>query len=691
MKRMAVAGLVAVSMVLCPLRIEAETRASQSNSDPITIVLERVQPGPDTISFGLPLRRDAVVSTGSIAIAAGGSPLPATIKPLLYHHDANGDRTTLRAVLVQLPASVMTTPSLTITVTLNGSGPPPPSTTRPFEALSFVSPENAPVVDRTIVNNGGVYRLQESNPRLIKLFDGRLPAVLAHFPPGYVAQTGILGPQVSASEVASDASRAGIKYLSEALMPFVKSSYYEETYRLNATMNAQQPLSGSIVDPVANFEGWLYDRCATLLTASSHSADPTVLPHALRTCSYYSGKIALTGENRGIYIKNDPDLKYSHLRGVFAYYALTGDEGALASGRAMAEMWKNEPLTIGPYRQGHLRGPDRLWTERLLGTGLEGLYYGFLFTDDKAYLTAFRETLDTAYRHITTSNQAELVAINLDPNVPPFPPQNCFVHNAEQHAEADRSRPWCSGWMSELVIDPLLAYQEQTDDPRVDEIFVRLTRFLRDVGSSYFQGNVLPDTFLRPSICFDTARGQDTRMLVPLYGAGVYANGQRYSAGDYNDFEHCTDATALTAVGLRALARQGKLNQGGPIGPFASEGAALLQLHHEFAFCSQMTFAFQTRLRRDPATWSSAELAAGAADPARFILDNRIGFPSRPSNPQRKLSWWFNTSMLQFALLREAGIAVPQLRPGVVQPQGQGCPVVALPPPKRRAARHDVN
>jgi len=44
------------------------------------------------------------------------------------------------------------------------------------------------------------------------------------------------------------------------------------------------------------------------------------------------------------------------------------------------------------------------------------------------------------------------------------------------------------------------------------------------------------------------------------------------------------------------------------------------------------------------------------------------------TSPQRKLSWWFNTSMLQFGLLKDAGIKVPVLRPGVVQPEGASCP-----------------
>jgi len=64
---------------------------------------------------------------------------------------------------------------------------------------------------------------------------------------------------------------------------------------------------------------------------------------------------------------------------------------------------------------------DKLWTERLLGTSLEGLYYGFRLTNNTAYLTAFREVVATAYRHITTTDQAELVAITKGPQRAPVP------------------------------------------------------------------------------------------------------------------------------------------------------------------------------------------------------------------------------------------------------------------------------
>src|SRR5262249_43456812 len=150
-------------------------------------------------------------------------------------------------------------------------------------------------------------------------------------------------------------------------------------------------------------------------------------------------------------------------------------------------------------------------------------------------------------------------------------PQNCFIHSAAQHAEGDASQPWCSIWMSELSLDVLLQYREQSEDARIDEIFIRLSRFLRDVGSAYFTRDLLDDRFLAPSVCDDATAGENERRLVPLYGSGLLANGKRKSFGEYDDMEHCTDATGLTAVALGALTRQGGYDKN-PIGPFASEG-----------------------------------------------------------------------------------------------------------------------
>jgi hypothetical protein len=623
----------------------------------VRVHLQRTFDGPKVISFGLPVPPGALPSATSARFTIGGAPIAANVKALLAEHDANGAPKGVRALLVQLPASVLAGDAADVDVAWTGAGAAPGAATMAFASadVSAASPEVVPTTVRTIQAVGGTNMLVDG-PRFDKtLFAGHEPRVLATYPDGYLAATGLLGAQVTASALAAS-PRAGLAFLSENLRNFGASAMYAESYALNPN---------GVVDPVVNFEGWLYDRCATFLTFYTHTGDARFLRHAYRSCSYYASQISLTGTNAGIFLgKPDPDTKYSHLRGLYAYYALTGDEAALAAGTAVATLWRDDTLFVGPYRMGHVRGPDKLWTERLLGTSLEGLYYGHRLTGDAQFLAAFKQVLDTAHRHIT-GDAAALAAIN--PGVGPFPPQSCFIHSAEQQAEGLATDPWCSTWMSELTLDALLQYQAQTGDPRVDEIFVRLVRYLRDVGSQYITSDVQDDTFLAPKACYAAADGEKARRLAPLYGSGLVAGGARKNFGASDDDEHCTDATALTAAGIRALVRQGTFATM-PVGPFKSEGESFVALHHEFAACARATFAADSRPRRDPATWKSADLASGVADPAAFIAANLIGYPKYPTSPQRKLSWWFNMSMLQFGLLADAGVELPTLLPGRVQP-----------------------
>lgn len=637
-----------------------------SSATGVAVHLEKTLGGAEIVSFGLPVPPGAVADAARVRVTAGGAPLTARVRATLFDHDAQGAKTAPRALVVQFPASEMSGQSMDVQVEFAG-GSGATSDVAPFAQTSAPSDEVVTTADRTIESVGGKAQLTVTATHERKLFSGREPAVLATFPAGYLASTGILGEQVTAADTASP-DLAGLSFFSDNLKAFALSAMYDESYPVSSYEDTKDPLSGSVVDPIANYEGWLYDRCATFLTAYSHTGDARFLRHAYRACSWYSGQIELSGENRGIFKgKSTPDTKYSHLRGLYAYYALTGDEGALASGTAIADMWESEPYFVVPYRAGHLRGEDKLWTERLLGTSLEGLWYGAALTGQAKYLTAFGEMLTTAYAHIT-GDAAALKTVNPYND---FPPQDCFIHSAAQHAEGNTDEPWCSGWMSELTLDALLRYQAQTGDARVDEIFVRMARFLRDTGSSYFDKNPIDDSFLSPSTCYDPSRGESVRRLIPLYGSGRVSDGTRRNYGEYDDSEHCADATALTAAAMRALKRQGTWDEH-PVGPFASEGASFLAMHHEFAACADLAFQGWSRTGRDPASWTSSQLQAGLSNPQSFLVSNKIGFPSHPTSPNRKLSWWFNMSMLQFGMLRDAGIAIPALLPGQVQKAG--CP-----------------
>lgn len=637
----------------------------------VTVGLEAIFTPGEVISFGLPLPAGVVRDASALRVATAGEPVTATVAVLLQEHDATGAPVGVRAVLVQVPASVVEGGCGQVEVTWQGGGVEVTRDPVAFAEVSVASDEVVDVATYTIDAHDGEATLVATSRRPKVLFTAREPAVQPTFPAGYLAATGILGHQVAALEVEADL--AGLRFVSDAVTPFGLSAMYQESYPIHADFVIDPN------DPEDGYEGWLYDRCATFLSFYVHTGDARFLREGYRVCSYYADKIELHGDNRGTFIgKPEPDPKYSHLRGLYAYYALTGDATALAAGTAIAEAFlADQDLVVGPYRAGHLRGPDKLWTERLLAVSLEALTYGHQLTGEIAYLKAAADLVDTAHRHIT-GDAATLAEIN--PGMPAFPPQNCFIHTAEQADEGDADEPWCSGWMPALLVDPLLAYQDQTGDVRVDAIFIRLTRYLRDVGTAYFDNSNLyeDDTFLRPSIPSAPADAEDQRLLVPLYGAGLGVDGQRVPAGEWDDYLHCLDATAITAAGLRSLKRTGGYDQN-PIGPFASEGESFLALHEELAFCAAWTFADQTRPHRDPATWmgpdAAAKLAAGIDDPDGFIVEHNIGNISHNVSPQRKIGWWFNAALEQFALLQEAGIAVPVLHPGVIQPGSGEAPI----------------
>jgi hypothetical protein len=658
----------------------------------VTVRLTRIAPGGRIVSFGVPVPPGVVGDAASVQARAAGRPIAgAAVRVLLRDHDRTGAPRGVRALQVQIPAAAVTGDPFDVDVVWRGAAAPAPRpgvatgaltasaapAAVPFESpdVSGPSAEVVATAVRSIQATGGVPRLVEGPVERRTLFSGREPRVLAHFPTGYLAATRLLGELVPAAQTARPET-AGLAFFSRAVTDFGLSSMYHTRYPVHPA---------SLPDPKTGFEGWLYDRCATFLSFYAHTSDLRFLRHALRSCSYYAGQIALEGDDKappGIFKgKSEPDIKYSHLRGLYAYYALTGDDGALRAGRTIAALWEREPTFVLPYRAGRLRAPDKLWTERLLGASLEGLIYGHRLTDDPKYLAAARELVTTAHRHVT-GDAATLAALN--PGVGPFPPQNCFIHSALQHAEGNADEPWCSGWMAELAVDALLRYQELTGDDRVDEIFIRLTRFLRDVGSQYMRhGKVLDDRFLAPKACYDPRDGERVRILVPLYGAALRADGTRENAGEYDDFEHCADATALTAAGLRALKRRG-LYDANPVRPFPSEGASFLALHHELAHCAQVSFQDAARVQRAPESWTARRLADGLANPVKFIDDNKIGFPTHSTGPARKISWQFNTSLLQFGLLADARIAVSALTPGAVQ--APGCAPVSRAAPRLELA-----
>lgn len=623
----------------------------------VTVHLRRLADGPETISFGLPVAAGRITEPSAVKVSVGGKAVDAHVRAILHTHDASA-ATGIRAVEIQFPASLLTSDEANVDIRFSG-GSSDSEDVASFADTSVEATETAHVADYTVVKAADGGKIKTSNERDVELFTGREPAVAAEFPPGYLAATGILGPQALPTDPAA-AKLGGLTFIDDAITPFGLSAIWQQDYPVNAE-------SLIVPDKTENYEAWLYDRCATYLLFYAHTNDPRFLREAYRACSYYAAGITLDGDDRGIWSgKDERDTKYSHLRGLYAYYALTGDETALAAGTAIADLWSSDPDFVTPYAAGRIRNVDALWTERLLGVSLEGLVFGYQLTGQTKYLDVAEKLFDTAYRHLT-GDADDLAAINPDSTA--FPPQNCFIHNAAQAAEGNEDEPWCSPWMIELLLPGVLEYQAITDDDRVDEMLVRLTRFLRDTGTAYEHGDIINESsFLKPPVPYDPHEELDSaRILVPVYGAGVNADGKLVHNGEYDDFLHCLDASAMVAAGIRALKHQGRFDDNA-VGPFKSEGESFLALENELLFCAQYTFADQTRLNRDPRKWTADDLADGISDPAKFVTDNKIGYVSYNNEPERRISWWFNSGLFDFALLADAGVDLAKVTPGAVQP-----------------------
>ncbi|MBK7661803.1 MAG: hypothetical protein IPJ28_23000 [Betaproteobacteria bacterium] len=646
----------------------------------VRIGLTKTASDATIVSFGLPLAPGQLTDPAHIAVVTHPGNVPIAnvrARTLLSHYSTAGAPTSIKSVLIQFPISAMPGTGMTVEVIVNTVAPGAASGTQPFTAASFVAPESIQTTDRRIVLNGSVYSLTETNIQSRTLFTGTEPKVLATYPDGYLAGTGLFGELMSRAELLAKPKLQGMKYLSDNFALFTSSMMYAD-YRMNSDTAA--------VYDQANFEGWLYDRCATYLTAYAHTGDVKYLRYSMRSCSYYSGQIGTSGANQGIFLgKPTRDTKYSHQRGVYLYYALTGDEAALAAGTNMAVMWNADTEFVSSYRTGRIASSANLWTERLLSTSLEGLAYGFAITGNATYRTAAQQIFETAHRHVTTASQSELNTIMQTIAGASFPPQNCWIHSAAQHAEGGDLEPWCSSWMSELIVDPMRAYQEVTGDARVDEVFIRLGRFMRDIGTTYVSGGTFQTAsrFIDPqAACYTTPT---SRKLVPSYGAGLNQGGVRQNFGDTSDEEHCADASVLMSSAIRALHRSGQFNNAYNVAGLQTEGRSFVALFHELSSCARSTFQNWTRTGRDPRTKTSAELAPGYGnnDPAaqrNFMTANKIGYPSYPTDPQRKLSWWFNTSILSPRMMDQVGIDVGAAT-GAGYVQGASCGAATTMPP----------
>ena len=255
-------------------------------------------PGP-VIAFGVPFAPGALADANALRVSANNAPVAATTRTLLTFYGADGAPQGPRAVLIQVPTSVLSGECAEVAVSWQpgaAAAPAPGPSAAPFAAVSFDSPKLVTTATRSIARQNGQATLVETKREERNLFDAREPVTLAIFPPGYLAATGLLGSIVANGQAAADF--AGLQFMLDRIIPFGLSGSFQESYALNPT---------SVVGPedtdeqagINGEEGWLYDRCATYLLFAATTGDTRFQREGLRSCSFYASRIALHGENRG--------------------------------------------------------------------------------------------------------------------------------------------------------------------------------------------------------------------------------------------------------------------------------------------------------------------------------------------------------------------------------------------------------
>ena len=277
------------------------------------------------------------------------------------------------------------------------------------------------------------------------------PRVLAVLPAAWLCESEIVGPQTPA-----------------------ESSGSYSTYDDLVTKNF--PGSLAYLDSKVYHE-WLFDRPTCYYKMYVRNGDSKYLTAAYHAANFMREHTRMDGPDAGIFTLKGPDLKYVYPRAMHIHYLLTGDERALAAGKAMAEycfnhqdpvyrpdLLKPVPLGVDPEKNRNF------WTLRHQGYGLLGILHGWEMTGEKKYWTKARECVDAYYKHQRQPPDGLPADGSLRQNWALYDPNEATFPGAT------------SAWMMALLLDPIFHYWTLTNDQRVPEIVVRWCDFLDRQG-----------------------------------------------------------------------------------------------------------------------------------------------------------------------------------------------------------------
>jgi hypothetical protein len=377
--------------------------------------------GDEVVSFGLPLPFGLLHDSTKVRIVdEGGAEVRAAVRSLEPWRTGGRDGS-IRSLLIQFRLSFSKQKTQRVVVRFNAR--------RSYSEATFVP------VSQTLIDESGL----------------KGPRVAAILPADWLCASGVVGPQVPATQSGEYSSYDR----------FVEKNF---------------PGSLAYLDSKVYSE-WLFDRTTCYYKMYVRTGDSKYLLAAWHAANFVREHTKLAGPDAGIFTLKGPDLKYVYPRAMHVHYLLTGDDRALACGKLMAEYCFNHQNPI--YRPDLIKpvplnvDPERgrnFWTLRHQGYGLLGILHGWEMTGDKKYWTKARQCVDAYYKHQQQPPDGR-------------PPDGSLRQNWELYDPNEATFAGAtSAWMMALLLDPLFHYWTLTNDRRVAEIVVKWCDFLDRQG-----------------------------------------------------------------------------------------------------------------------------------------------------------------------------------------------------------------
>ena len=409
-----------VNSILSELSLPFASRVSGSpllNEIEITLIGQAKDLSIEVVSFGLPLPLNFLKEAMDVSVfTQSGQELLAAVRPLEPWR-YGGNIGSIRSLLIQFKLDFAGQKTQRVRIRFGGR--------RQKNELTFV-----PVV-QTLIDEDGL-----QGPRVVALLPAR-----------WLCESGIVGPQVAASESG--------KY--RAYDDFVEKSFPGSLAYLNSQV----------------YHEWLFDRTTCYYKMYVRTGELKYLSAAYHAANFMRQHTKLDGNDAGIFTLKGADLKYVYPRAMHIHYLLTGDERALAAGKVMAQYCLEHqdpvyrPASLKPVALGV--DPERrrnFWTLRHQGYGLLGVLHGWEMTGERKYWKKAQDCVDAYYKHQQQPPDGR-------------PPDGSLRQDWELYDPNEATfKGATSAWMMALLLDPLFCYWTMSGDKRVPQIILKWCDFL---------------------------------------------------------------------------------------------------------------------------------------------------------------------------------------------------------------------